>query len=104
MTIEERAAQVYQLLITTAQKRETITYEMMEAKTGLHRVGLGPVLDLVLAHCQMNDYPALPVLVVQKKSGRPGPGFRLNCDLDKEREKVFAFDWKTRHPLEFVRN
>ena len=93
MKIEERAIQVYQLLIAAADHRHNLTYETVEKKTGFHRVGIGKVLDIILEHCQKNGYPALPVLVVQKESGRPGPGFNLEVDIDQEQERVFAFEW-----------
>ena len=99
MKIEDRAIQIYQILIGAADHRQTLTYESIEKKTGMHRLGIGQVLDMILEQCQKNGYPPLPVIVVQKESGRPGPGFTLQVDIDQEREKVFAFEWYKLPPL-----
>jgi hypothetical protein len=93
MKVQERAVQIYQVLIAAAHHRQTLTYEIVAAKVGVHRVGLGYFLDAITKYCIKNRYPLLTVLVVQKGSGKPSAADKFQCDIDKERERVFRFEW-----------
>jgi hypothetical protein len=75
------------------------TYDIVAEKVGVHRVGLGYFLDAIAKYCLKNEYPLLPVLVVQKGSGRPSAFEKLNCDFDKERERVYRFEWYKLPPV-----
>ena len=89
-----RTLQVWQVLVSKAMNRQTITYlkltEAVGAPPGAHRgIGshhLGPIAD----YCHEHDLPRLSVLVVSATTGRPS----LDCsDVDTEREKVFDHNW-----------
>lgn len=59
----------------------------------MQTLGLANFLNPILHYCERNDLPLLPILVVSKETGRPGPGFPAVKDLDVERERVFAHNW-----------
>jgi hypothetical protein len=99
MKVQERAEQVYEVLIAAAHHRQTLTYEIVAELVGVHRVGLGYFLDAITKYCTKNGYPLLTVLVVQKGSGRPSAADKFQRDIDKERERVFKFEWYKISPV-----
>jgi len=95
----ERAIQIYQILIGAAHNRQVLTYEILGEMIGVPARGLAPHLDYLMRYCQRAGLPPLTVLVVQKKSGKPGEGFTTFEDLHRDRERVFAHDWYRMKPL-----
>lgn len=93
MTINERALQIWQILISAAHNRQVLTYEIVGNLTGLQPLGLANFLNPILHYCERSKLPLLPVLVVSKETGKPGQGFPNGIDLDSERERVFAHEW-----------
>ena len=93
MTTNERALQLWQILISAAHNRQVLTYEIVGNLTGLQPLGLANFLNPILHYCERNQLPLLPILVVSKETGRPGQGFPEGIDLDAERERVFAHKW-----------
>ena len=93
MTTNERALQLWQILISAAHNRQVLTYEVACKPTGLQPLGLANFLNPILHYCERNQLPPLPILVVSKETGRPGRGFPALNDLDAERERVFAHNW-----------
>jgi len=79
---EERAMQMWQILVGKVKNRQTITYEGLtklmyenkEASGGIHK---GP-LDHIAAFCIENKLPHLTILVVGKNSGIPGSGIKID--------------------------
>lgn len=102
MTSAERALQIWQVLISAAHNRQTITYEDLAKLIGMGEKGLfvtggstGP-LGRVSWYCERKDYPPLTCLVVGKNTGRPGTEFP---DLDVQRENVFKKHWFSLPPV-----
>ena len=93
MTQNERALQLWQVLISAAHNRQVLTYEMVDNLTRLQPLGLANLLNPILHYCERNQLPFLPILVVSKETGRPGQGFPEKIGLDAERERVFAHNW-----------
>jgi len=56
-------------------------------------VGIGMKLLFVESFCTANGYPNLACLAVNRATGRPGPGYPGNWEVDKG--AVAAFDWST---------
>jgi hypothetical protein len=98
MNTYERAAQLWQILISAAHNRQVLTYEIVGKLTGLQPLGLANFLNPVLHYCENNKLPLLPILVVSKESGKPGQGFPEGIGLDAERERVFAHNWFAMKP------
>lgn len=100
MTTYERALQIYQVLISLAHNRQTLTYPLLGNLIGLPPQGLGPHLEHILRYCQRHNLPQITVLIVRKTEGTPSTGFpsdRLDADL--ERERVYGHSWFRQKPL-----
>ena len=94
MTREERALQIWQVLIGAAHNRQTLTYEMLDRLIEMGgTIVLSNPLDLVAQHCQRNNLPPLTVLVVGKQSGEPGGGYPVEQSVSADRERVYGYPW-----------
>ena len=96
-----RAVQAWQILISAAMNRQTITYKTL-GRSMYGRDAAG-VLDRILGHiayyCNDNDLPPLTCIVVGKKRGTPGKDIPINFKkLDQDRERVYATDWYDIYP------
>lgn len=81
MDYNDLAAKARPALITASMRRSTMTYGELARAIDLdpnvplsHHIRR--VLDLVSKDCIARKEPSLAVLVVNEKSGEPGPGFR----------------------------
>ena len=98
MTLNQRAMQIWALLVCAARERKTYTYDDVATALGMpgaaHVVGrfFGPLWTW----CKRMDYPPLTVLVVNQSTGVPG--IELGEDLNIARERVFGFDWFSIEP------
>lgn len=103
-----RLIQAWLILIGKAHNRQTVTYaeltQLMRGK-GAPSLGrrVGQWKGLKLGHlwtyCKNRKFPLLPVIVVTKKTGKPADLAPYNPpDLDKERERVFEFNWYAYFP------
>ena len=86
MTTYERALQIYQVLIALAHLRQTITYQLLGKTIGFPARALARPLGHLAHYCQKNGLPPITVLVVQKNSGKPGPGYPASSDYERDRE------------------
>lgn len=93
-TLENRALQIWQILVGFAYQRKTTTYSEIAEILGYEGAG---VLDRQLGHilhfCDQKRLPPLTVLVVNSSTGLPGSGFVCDDSIDKARVKVFSYDW-----------
>jgi hypothetical protein len=90
----ERAVQIWQILISKAHNRQTITYIDLAKMIGYRDARPIPnMLDLIMRYCEQNELPPLTALVVNKGTGAPGDGLTTVRNLDNDREKVFNCDW-----------
>lgn len=81
MDYDDIATKARPALITASMRRSTMTYGELARAIDLdpnvplsHHIRR--VLDLVSRDCIGRKEPSLAVLVVNEKSGEPGPGFR----------------------------
>lgn len=104
MTRPERALQIWQVLISLAHNRQTITYEKLTDLIGMGNVsvGLTQPLEIIMNYCKENNLPPLTILVVQKHSGQPGQGLTTIEELNADREKVFNYEWYKLKPLQII--
>lgn len=93
MNTQERALQLWQVLISAAHNRQVLTYEIVAKRIGLVSRGLGPHLGHIMRYCENNDLPPLTVLIVKKGRGLPGAGLTTVANPDEDRERVFAQNW-----------
>lgn len=66
-------------------------------------IGMGPgtlagPLGCVMYYCALHKLPPLTALVVRKSGGRPGVGLTTSEDVNKDRERVYGFNWFKRLP------
>ena len=54
---------------------------------------MGVYLKLIMEYCANCGLPPLTVVVVNKKTGRPGSGLPTE-NVDAMRESVFGHDWR----------
>lgn len=101
MTNPERALQVWQVLLSLAHNRQTVTYESLAEiiRMGNISIGLTQPLTMLMNYCKENNLPPLTILVVQKNTGIPGPGLTTIEELNKDRETVFNYEWYKLKPL-----
>lgn len=81
--------------------RQTVTYEILSEL--MYRKKAQGVLAAVLGHvafyCKDNNMPPLTAVVVGKWPGKPGQGLPADPGkIDKERERVYRFDWYNVRP------
>jgi len=93
-TLDNRALQIWQVLVGFAYSRKITTYGEIANILGYKGAGtMDRQLGHILHFCAQNKLPPLSVIVVNADTGLPGDGFDTAGDLHKEREKVFNFDW-----------
>jgi putative restriction endonuclease len=96
-TNASRSLQIYLVLIGTAKRRETMTYEMLaERMYGNPRAAftLAGKLEPLMRWCKANDLPALTAIVVDKTTGLPNTGLiTVEGEFPAEQQRVFAHPW-----------
>lgn len=98
-THPKRALQIWQILISKAANRQTLTYKMLAELLGFQGSGtLAPMLGHIMYYCQQNKLPPLTVIVVNQTTGLPGNGLITANNIHAEREDVFNFDWFAIYP------
>jgi alkylated DNA nucleotide flippase Atl1 len=92
---EERAQQIWQVLVSAAHDHQIITYAEVADLIGMGAGTLAGPLGCVMYYCQQQGLPALTSVVVRKQAGTPGVGLTsVEPDqLDSERQKVFRRTW-----------
>lgn len=91
---ENRALQVYLVLIGAAHNRQILTYKVLADKLGFKGAGVfNKILGHIMYWCQENDLPALTALVVNQETGMPGDGLLSVSDANSAREKVYQRNW-----------
>ncbi|UOF13020.1 hypothetical protein IEQ11_14755 [Lysobacter capsici] len=92
----DRALQAWQILISAAMSRQTLTYKGLSRL--MYQKDAAGVLDKILGHvaffCKDHRLPALTSIVVGKGRGTPGADIPVNPSImDRAREQVYAYDW-----------
>ncbi len=100
MTTYERALQIYQVLISLAHNRQTLTYSMLGSLIGMPPHGLAGHLAHIFRYCDNHNLPQITVLIVRTMEGSPSTGFPSDqLDPDQERERVYGHAWFRQKPL-----
>ena len=94
MKRSERAMQVWQILISAAHNRQSLTYGIVAGHLEFEGAGvLAQILDRILKHCDAKRLPPLTCLVVNQETGIPGSGLSTITDLPRDREAVYNTNW-----------
>ena len=97
----DRALQAWQILVAAAMNRQSFTY--IGLSQFMYRKDAAGVLDKILGHvaffCSDNKLPPLTSIVVGKGRGTPGTDIPVDPKImDREREKVYGYDWYNVYP------
>ncbi len=88
-----RSAQAWLALVAHAAHRRTVTYDALGELLQSHPMRVRSDLDPIDDYCNEHGLPPLAVVCVDRETGEPSRGnvgvFRLN----KNRERVFNYDW-----------
>jgi hypothetical protein len=93
MTVPQRAAKIWPVLILAASNKQILTYDFLANLIGVPPPALGQLLEPIQSYCLINKLPPLTILVVSKKTGLPGSGFSAVSEIPKYQIKVFEYDW-----------
>src|SRR4051794_36305738 len=92
MTVNERAWQMWPVLVWAARNQQTIKYRQLAHCTGMVLQGLGNCLEPIQSYCAINKFPALTSIVVDEQ-GMPGTGFTTAANVPKAQSEAFGYDW-----------
>jgi len=93
VTREERAQQLWSILVFAARWRQILTYELVGKACGLPPPSLGDFLRPIQQLCTERAIPPLTSIVVNKSDGLPGDGFIAAKDIPRAQLSVFEHDW-----------
>lgn len=93
MKREQRAQQLWSVLVLAAKNRQVLTYDLVGKACGVPAAALGDYLRPIQQYCVENRMPPLTSLVVSKESGMPGSGFSSDGDVPFAQNEVFNWDW-----------
>jgi putative restriction endonuclease len=94
MTREERAQQLWSILVLAARNRQVLIYDMVGKACGVPAAALGDFLRPVQQYCTKNDLPPLTSIIVSQETGLPGGGCLVAPqDLPRAHINVFAKEW-----------
>ena len=101
MKRSERAMQVWQILISAAHNRQTLTYGHVAEYLEFEGAGvLSQILDRIMRYCNAKGFPPLTCLVVNQETGIPGSGLTTVNDLPRNRESVYQKNWFALAPVQ----
>jgi hypothetical protein len=104
MKIEQRAAQVWALLVLAARTQQILSYTTLGRIVGIPAKGLAPILGRIEQYCGRHKppLPRITAIVVGQDTGLPGhlfPGFE-----EEEREPGAIGDPKGPHAMYALRD
>ena len=93
MTREQRAQQLWSVLVLAACNRQVLTYEIVGKACGVPAPSLGDFLRPIQQFCSENELPPLTSIVVAKNSGIPGEGFIAAENVPLAQIQTFSKNW-----------
>lgn len=93
MSLQQRAAQIWPILVFAARNRQILTYGLLGKLIGAPAPALGDWLRPIQSYCISQNLPPLTAIVVNDSSGMPGAGFTGAQDVPAAQMRVFAHDW-----------
>jgi hypothetical protein len=93
MTREQRAQQLWSVLVLAARNRQILTYEIVAQACGVPAPSIGDFLRPIQQYCIESDLPPLTSIIVNKNSGIPGEGFIAAQDVPRAHVDVFSKEW-----------
>jgi putative restriction endonuclease len=93
MAREQRAQQLWSILVLAARTRQIFTYEIIGQACGVPPPSIGDFLRPIQQYCDEARLPPLTSIVVNKSTGLPGDGFIAAQDVPRAQMEVFEKDW-----------
>lgn len=93
MKREERAQQLWSILVLAAKNRQVFTYEIVAQACGVPPPSIGEFLRPIQQYCSEKDLPPLTSIVVNKNTGLPGEGFIAAENVPIAQIQTFSIDW-----------
>ena len=93
MTRAERAVQVWQVLVSAAFYRQTLTYTIVADRIGADASEVATALGTITRYCSLKQLPPLSVVVVRSDAGTPAEDLTWTTDVDFAREAVYEMEW-----------
>jgi hypothetical protein len=75
MIREQRAQQLWSILVLAARNRQVLTHEMVAQACGVPAPSIGDFLRPIQQFCSENELPPLTSIIANKATGLPGDGF-----------------------------
>ena len=101
MPRSQRAMQVWQILISAAHNRQSLTYGHVARYLEFDGAGvLAQTLGEIMYYCKAKGLPPLTCLVVNKRTGIPGSGLSTVANLPRDREAVYKTNWFALAPVQ----
>ena len=91
MTIEQRAMQLWSVLVLAARNQQLLGYATLADLTNLPNQ-MGNFLKPVAEYCDRNGVPQITSIVVSQENGIPGE-YYPGLDAAKDQAKSFVYDW-----------
>lgn len=96
MTNQQRAAQIWAVLVMAARTQQVLSYRIVGRLTGLPQHGVSQPLGPIMRYCIKHNMPPLTSIVINEQSGLPGDGLweaESPTEMFKAQARVFVFDW-----------
>lgn len=93
MRREERAQQLWSILVLAARNRQVLTYEIVAQACGVPPPSIGDFLRPIQQYCSEENLPPLTSIIVNKISGLPGEGFIGAENVPLAQIQTFGIDW-----------
>lgn len=92
MKREERAQQLWSILVLAARNRQVLTYEIIAQACGVPAPSIGDFLRPIQQLCTERELPPITSLIVNKNTGLPGEGF-LTESVPLAQLQSFSCNW-----------
>lgn len=93
MKREERAQQLWSILVLAARNRQVLTYEIVAQACGVPPPSIGDFLRPIQQYCSETNLPPLTSIIVNKNTGLPGDGFIAAENVPLAQIETFSADW-----------
>lgn len=102
MTTQETTVQIWQVLISAAHQRQTLTREALGELIGVTGGEVAPPLGDLARCCAANGWPPLTALVLSPAAAGAAGGQPAAGDAGADQQRVYEHRWFTMPPLTVV--
>jgi hypothetical protein len=93
MKREERAQQLWSIIVLGARNRQMLTHEIVGQACGVPPPSIGDFLRPIQRYCSEEDLPPLTSSIVNKNTGLSGEGFIADENVPLAQIQTFSVDW-----------